>query len=121
MQWAFTRNIVLILAPLCDCRYGSEASAMCRNSFRLLWSRGTSARPAFTSCAQRSIVVGTEIELEIILVSRPMGRGNVVAATMARVQRIETAAMPGWYGVAATFDELAFDRDDRVPTRFLNP
>jgi hypothetical protein len=50
-----------------------------------------------------------------------MGRGNVVAATMARVQRIETAAMPGWYGVAATFDELAFDRDDRVPTRFLNP
>ena len=55
------------------------------------------------------------------LVSRPMGRGNVVVATMARVQRLEPAATPGWYGVAALFDDMAFDRDDRVPSRFLKP
>jgi hypothetical protein len=29
--------------------------------------------------------------------------------------------MPGWYGVAASFDDVQFDRDDRVPSRFLHP
>jgi PilZ domain len=64
---------------------------------------------------------GTNIELEIVLVSRPMGRGNVTVVSRARVQRLEPAAMPGWYGVAASFDDMQFDRDDRVPTRFLDP
>jgi PilZ domain len=69
----------------------------------------------------KPVAVGTAIELEIVLVSRPMGRGNVVAATMAHVQRLETAAMPGWYGIAASFDDVQFDRDDHVPGRFLKP
>jgi hypothetical protein len=69
----------------------------------------------------RQLAPGTPIELEVVLVSRPMGRGNVVIATMAHVQRVEAAAMPGWYGVAACFDDVEFDRDDRVPSRFLNP
>jgi hypothetical protein len=85
-----------------------------------LVTRDISSTGVYFLCP-KTIAVGTEIELEIILVSRPMGRGNVVATTMARVQRVETAAMPGWYGVAATFDDLAFDRDDRVPSRFLEP
>jgi PilZ domain len=85
-----------------------------------LVTRDISSTGVYFLCP-KALTLGTEIELEIILVSRPMGRGNVVAASMARVQRIETAAMPGWYGVAATFDELAFDRDDRVPSRFLKP
>ena len=85
-----------------------------------LVTRDISSTGVYFLCP-KTIAAGTEIELEIILVSRPMGRGNVVAATMARVQRVETAAMPGWYGVAATFDDLAFDRDDRVPSRFLRP
>jgi hypothetical protein len=58
------------------------------------------------------------IELEIILVSRPLGHGNVVAVTVARVRRIEAANMPGWFGIAASFDDLKFDRDDGVPARF---
>jgi hypothetical protein len=29
--------------------------------------------------------------------------------------------MPGWYGVAASFDDVQFDRDDGVPSRFLRP
>jgi hypothetical protein len=85
-----------------------------------LVTRDISSTGVYFLCP-KAIAQGMEIELEIILVSRPMGRGNVVAASMARVTRLETAAMPGWYGVAASFDELAFDRDDSVPTRFLNP
>jgi hypothetical protein len=29
--------------------------------------------------------------------------------------------MPGWYGIAASFDDVQFDRDDCVPSRFLKP
>ena len=39
--------------------------------------------------------------------------------SMAHVQRTEAAAVPGWYGIAASFDDVQFDRDDRVPSRFL--
>jgi hypothetical protein len=69
----------------------------------------------------RQIAVGAAIELEIVLVSRPMGRGNVVMVSTARVLRSEPAATPGWYGVAASYDEMEFDRDDRVPSQFLKP
>ncbi len=67
----------------------------------------------------RQLSVGTSIELE--MVSKPLGLGNVVMATMAHVCRAETAAMPGWYGIAAAFDDVQFDRDDRIPSRFLKP
>jgi hypothetical protein len=83
-----------------------------------LVTRDISSTGVFFLCP-RQLALGTRIELEIVLVSRPMGRGNVVVATMARVQRLEPAAMPRWYGVAALFDEMSFDRDDRVPSRFL--
>jgi hypothetical protein len=85
-----------------------------------LVTRDISSTGVYFLCPKQ-VALGTRIELEIILVSRPMGRGNVVVATMARVQRLEPAAMPGWYGVAAAFDDVAFDRDDRLPSRFLNP
>lgn len=67
----------------------------------------------------KPLSAGAPLELEIVLVSRPLGHGNVVLATRAHVQRIEPAATPGWYGVAASFDDVQFDRDDRVPSRFL--
>lgn len=85
-----------------------------------LVTRDISSTGVYFLCPKQ-LRAGTRIELEIVLVSRPMGRGNVVMATRARVQRLEPAAMPGWYGVAAAFDDVAFDRDDRVPSRFLNP
>ncbi len=69
----------------------------------------------------KQLTIGTAIELEIVLVSKPLGRGNVVMATMAHVRRMESAAMPGWYGIAASFDDVQFDRDDRIPSRFLKP
>jgi hypothetical protein len=85
-----------------------------------LVTRDISSTGVYFLCPKQ-VAVGTPVELEIVLVSRPLGLGNVVVATMARVQRLEPAAMPGWYGVAASFDDVQFDRDDHVPARFLNP
>jgi hypothetical protein len=84
-----------------------------------LVTQDISSTGVFFLCPKK-LALGTQIELEIVLVSRPMGRGNVVVATTARVRRLEPSAMPGWYGVAALFDDMSFDRDDRVPSRFLN-
>jgi hypothetical protein len=85
-----------------------------------LVTRDVSSTGVFFLCPKQ-LAIGTSIELEIVLVSKPMGLGNVVAATMAHVCRTEAASMPGWYGIAASFDDVQFDRDDRVPSRFLNP
>ena len=64
----------------------------------------------------KMLTPGTEIELDIVLVSRPLGYGNVVVSTKARVQRTEAANMPGWHGIAVSFDDFAFDRDDQIPS-----
>ncbi|HEY6944421.1 MAG TPA: PilZ domain-containing protein [Candidatus Acidoferrum sp.] len=69
----------------------------------------------------KNVAVGTSIELEVVLVSKPMGMGSVVMSTMAHVCRTEVAAMPGWHGLAACFDDVQFDHDDDVPSRFLKP
>jgi hypothetical protein len=85
-----------------------------------LVTRDVSSTGVYFLCP-RPLVLGASLEIEIVLVSKPMGHGNVVLATRARVQRSEPAAMPGWYGIAASFDDVQFDRDDRVPARFLKP
>jgi hypothetical protein len=85
-----------------------------------LVTRDISSTGVFFLCP-KEIAAGALIELEIVLVSRPMGHGSVVIVTTARVERVEPAAVPGWYGVAASFDDVHFDRDDGVPSRFLRP
>lgn len=85
-----------------------------------LVTRNISSTGVYFLCP-RQLAVGVSIELEIVLVSRPLGLGNVVAATMAHVCRTEPAAMPGWFGIAAAFDDVQFDRDDRVPYRYMKP
>jgi hypothetical protein len=85
-----------------------------------LVTRDISSTGVYFLCPKQ-LAVGTPIELEIVLVSRPLGRGNVVVATMAHVCRLEAVAMPGWHGVAASFDDVEFDRDDDLPSRFLKP
>jgi PilZ domain-containing protein len=79
-----------------------------------LVTRNISSSGVFFLCP-KPLAVDTEIELDIVLVSRPLGYGNVVVSSRARVRRIEPANMPGWYGIAASFDDFAFDRDDRIP------
>jgi hypothetical protein len=85
-----------------------------------LVTRDISSTGVFFLCP-KEIAIGAQVELEIVLVSRPMGHGSVVIVTTARVQRCEPAATPGWYGVAASYDEVQFDRDDGLPTRFQRP
>jgi hypothetical protein len=85
-----------------------------------LVTRDISSTGVYFLCP-RLLTAGASIELEIVLVSKPLGLGNVVMATMAHVRRTEPAAVPGWFGVAASFDDVQFDRDDRVPSRYLHP
>jgi hypothetical protein len=83
-----------------------------------LVTRDISSTGVYFLCP-KPLSAGVAVELEIVLVSRPLGHGNVVLATRAHVQRVEPAATPGWYGIAATYDDVQFDRDDRIPSRFL--
>ena len=69
----------------------------------------------------KQLAGGTPVELEVVLVSKPMGRGSVVMTTMAHVCRSEAAATPGWYGLAALFDDVQFEHDDDLPSRFRKP
>ena len=59
-----------------------------------LVTRDISSSGVFFLCP-RKLALETQIELEVVLVSRPMGRGNVVIVSQARVTRIEPAAVPG--------------------------
>lgn len=68
--------------------------------------------------APRELKSGTAIELEVALVERPMGHGRVQMCTAAHIVRSEETDMPGWRGYAATFDDFALERDDKVPQRF---
>lgn len=85
-----------------------------------LVTRDISSTGVFFLCP-KPLAKDAHIELEIVLVNKPMGLGNVVMVSLARVCRIENAAMPGWFGVAASFDDVQFDRDDHIPSRFLKP
>ncbi len=96
------------------------AGGVPEESPRTLVTRDISSTGVYFLCPRR-LTVGSSIELEIVLVSKPLGLGNVVVATMAHVCRTEAAAMPGWYGIAAAFDDVQFDRDDHIPSRFLKP
>jgi PilZ domain-containing protein len=60
----------------------------------------------------KMLAIGASLELEIVLVSRPLGCGNVVVTSRAQVRRIEPAATPNWYGIAASYDDMQFGRDD---------
>lgn len=85
-----------------------------------LVTRDISSTGVYFLCP-RPLAIAASLEIEIVLVSKAMGHGNVVLASSAHVQRCEPAATPGWYGIAASFDDVQFDRDDRIPSRFLKP
>jgi len=64
---------------------------------------------------------GTPIEIEVCLVDRPFGRGTVRMKTEAHIVRTEPAARAGWHILAATFDDITFQREDPLPSRFQRP
>ena len=65
--------------------------------------------------APRVIEPGTAIELAVALVERPVGCGSVRLKTAAHIVRVQECGVPGWYGFAASFDDIDFDRDDKLP------
>lgn len=68
-------------------------------------------------CPQR-IEPGTPIQIEVSLVDRPFGRGTVRMRTEAHIVRAEPASRPGWHCLAATFDDITFQREEPLPSRF---
>ena len=68
-------------------------------------------------CPQR-IEPGTPIEIEVCLVDRPFGRGTVRMKTEAHIVRAEPASRAGWHFLAATFDDITFQREEPLPSRF---
>jgi hypothetical protein len=68
-------------------------------------------------CPQR-IEPGTPIQIEVCLVDRPFGRGTVRMRTEAHIVRAEPASRPGWHCLAATFDDITFQREEPLPSRF---
>ena len=82
-----------------------------------LVTRDISSSGVYFLCPRR-MLAGAEIELDIVLVSRPLGYGNVVVSSRACVRRIELANVPGWFGIAVSFTDFVFDRDDRIPNQF---
>jgi len=61
---------------------------------------------------------GTPVEIEVCLVDRPFGRGTVRMKTEAHIVRVEPAARAGWHILAASFDDITFQREDPLPSRF---
>jgi hypothetical protein len=57
---------------------------------------------------------GTPIELEVKLIGEPVARATVHMSAIAHVVRAEAAEKPGWYGVAAAFDDIRYRRDEHL-------
>ena len=64
---------------------------------------------------------GTSVDLEVELVSRPRGRGNVFMIATAQIVRMDPSVSGSGYGAAAAFDDITFHRDDALPPRFRQP
>jgi hypothetical protein len=86
------------------------------SSRRTLRTRDISSSGVFFLSPQE-IDPGTPIELEVLLVNRPMGRGAVCMCAEAHVVRAEPAEEDGWFGLAVTFDDISYRRDDSDSSR----
>lgn len=66
----------------------------------------------------RKIEPGTPIEIEVCLVDRPFGQGTVMMLSEAHVVRVEPSSRAGWHALAATYDDITFQREETLPSRF---
>jgi PilZ domain-containing protein len=66
----------------------------------------------------RQIEPGTPIEIEVCLVDRPFGQGAVKMLSEAHVVRAEPSSRADWHALAATFDDITFQREEPLPPRF---
>jgi hypothetical protein len=94
-------------------RIAGKSTSDCTN----LRTTNISSSGVLFLCPQR-IEPDTYLELEVCVLDRPFGRGSVRMVTEAHVVRTETAYEPGWFSLAATFDDITFHRDEPLPSRF---
>jgi hypothetical protein len=94
---------------------------------RIAGQRERSVEPLRTSNISSSGVLflcphriepGTPIQIEVCLVDRPFGRGTVRMKTEAHIVRAEPASREGWHALAAMFDDITFQREEPLPSRF---
>jgi hypothetical protein len=83
----------------------------------LLRTSNISSSGVLFLCPQK-IEPGTPIEIEVCLVDRPFGRGTVRMKTEAHVVRVDPSPRPGWHNLAVMFDEITFQREEVMPSRF---
>ncbi len=86
---------------------------------QVLYTANISSSGLYARCPH-DLHPGTPVDLEIELVRRMAGRGNVRMITQAHVVRLEPDAKNGWNSVAFTFDDITFQRDDILPPRFTH-
>jgi hypothetical protein len=55
---------------------------------------------------------GTPLELEVLLIDRVLGRATVRMRILAHIVRAQDSSKHGWHGLAATFDDISFVRDE---------
>src|SRR5258708_3598489 len=79
-------------------------------SLTALSTQDISSSGIFFLCPRR-IEPGTPIEMEVTLVDNS-GRGTVKMRTQACVVRAQDTIKPGWHGLAASFDDITFIRDE---------
>src|SRR5260370_9427792 len=79
-----------------------------------LVTRDISSTGVYFLCP-KPLEAGASIELEILLVSRPPGPGDVPLVTTAQVQRPEPPPPPKLYGLAPSFDASESDPHRRIP------
>lgn len=60
---------------------------------------------------ERMFEPGTTLDLEVVMAEQPLGGPSLRMFSRAHVVRQSPAGRPGWKGVAAVFDDIAFDRD----------
>ncbi|MFZ0820636.1 MAG: PilZ domain-containing protein [Candidatus Acidiferrales bacterium] len=84
---------------------------------QVLYTVNISSSGLYARCPHE-LLPGTPVDLEVELVRRMAGRGNVRMLTQAHVVRLERDGKNGWHSVAFTFDDITFQRDDILPPRF---
>src|ERR1700719_1116316 len=72
-----------------------------------LVTRDISSTGVYFLCPKQ-LPINSAIELQIVLVIRPLGQGNVVSTSHGCLRRFHPAAVPGWFGMAANFDDVSF-------------
>jgi hypothetical protein len=86
---------------------------------QVLYTSNISSSGLYARCPLE-LTPGTPVDLEVELVRRMAGRGNVRMLTQDHVLRLDRDDQNGPHAVAFTFDAISFERDDILPPQFTH-